>query len=105
MKVYVLMDTELCDDYKPLACTTCADAEEMILSILEEEMLDSFNYSCQDELVDFHCAPNRIVPWDDKMCVNCKQCNEFICEALKDSFDYLNLISCNHYEIVEVEVV
>lgn len=105
MRVYIIMDNTESDIYEPFVCSTRADAEEMILSIMEEELWTGFNYACQDSVSKFYCIPTRFLPWDDEMYVNCKQCNDFMCEELKDLLDYLDLISCNHYEIVETEVI
>lgn len=106
MKAFVIVDIDQSDTYKPFVCLNQSDAEEMVLSFLEEETFNSFNICCQlDDLEDFHCMPTRFLPWDDKIGISCQNCDKFMCEELKDILDSCNLISLNHYEIVETEII
>lgn len=106
MKVYIIVDDENAYfvEESPIVCSNKADAEEILLSLLEEDMLDSFNYLCQDDEEEFCCVPSRVLPWEDEFYVNCKQCDRFMCKKLKEILNYYDLISFNHYQIIETEL-
>lgn len=106
MMVYIIMDKTESDIYEPFVCSTRADAEEMIFSLVEETQYEGFCWACMDDEESFNCTSEFILPWEDGKFVNCNSCKESQCDTLKGLLkffhDYWNFDS---WEIVETEVI
>ena len=108
MRVYVVVPTEeayLDSSTKLYVFANKADAEEMVLALVQEELYECFNTCLQDDLETFCCVPERIVPWEDEVYVNCNHCPKKCCPTIQEILgDYEHLLGIQ-WDIVETELL
>lgn len=109
MRVYVVVPTEeayLDSSTKLYVFANKADAEEMVLALAQEELYECVNTCLQDEMEeDFYCVPERIVPWEDDMYVNCNHCERKCCPSIQIVLgDYEQFLG-TRWEIIETELL